>query len=135
VEEGKKILKQIHTGTCGNHTTSRTLVGKAFLASFYWPSAVADAEALVRRYESCQLFAKQIHAPAQALQMILAPRVENYNKENSNQARLIEVDSLKKERLVSCVRTPKYLDSMRRYYNRNVNDQFFVFEDLVLCKK
>ena len=30
VEEGEKILKEIHAGTCGNHTASRTLVGKAF---------------------------------------------------------------------------------------------------------
>ena len=64
-----------------------------------------------------------------------APRVENYNKENSGQARLIEVDSLEEEHLVSCVRTAKYLDSMRRYYNYNVNDQFFMVEDLVLRKK
>jgi len=30
VEEGKKILKEIHAGTCGNHAASRTLVGKDF---------------------------------------------------------------------------------------------------------
>jgi len=64
-----------------------------------------------------------------------APRVENYNKENSDQAWLIELDSLEEERLVSCVRTAKYLDSMRRYYNHNVNNRFFVVGDLVLCKK
>ena len=51
-----------------------------------------------------------------------APRVENYNKENSDQAWLIELDSLEEERLVSCVRTAKYLDSMRRYYICNVNN-------------
>ena len=64
VEEGKKILKEIHAGTCDNHAASRTLVGKAFQASFYWPSAVTDAEAFVRRCENCQFFAKQIHVPA-----------------------------------------------------------------------
>ena len=64
-----------------------------------------------------------------------APRVENYNEDNSNQARLIEVDSLEEECLVSCVWMAKYLDSMQRYYNRNINDQFFVVGDLVLCKK
>ena len=64
-----------------------------------------------------------------------APKVENYNKENSNQARLIELDSLEEERLVLCVRTAKYLDSMQRYYNRNVNNRFFVVDDLVLRKK
>jgi hypothetical protein len=72
MEEGEKILKEIHAGTCGNHIASRTLVGKAFRAGFYWPLVVADAEALVRRCENCQFFAKQIHVPAQALQMILA---------------------------------------------------------------
>ena len=30
VEEGKKILKEIHVGICDNHAASRTLVGKAF---------------------------------------------------------------------------------------------------------
>ena len=64
-----------------------------------------------------------------------APRVENYNKENSNQARLIEVDSLELEHLVTCVRTAKYLDGLRRYYNRNINDRFFMVGDLVLCRK
>ena len=63
------------------------------------------------------------------------PRVENYNKENSDQVQLIELDSLEEERLVSCVRIAKYLDSMRRYYNRNVNDRFFMVGDLVLRKK
>ena len=30
MEDGKKILKEIHGGTCGNHAASRTPVGKAF---------------------------------------------------------------------------------------------------------
>ena len=30
VEEGEKILKEIHAGTYGNHVASRTLVKKAF---------------------------------------------------------------------------------------------------------
>jgi len=38
--------------------------------------------------------------------------VENYNEEYFNQARLVELDSLEEERLVSCVWIAKYLDSM-----------------------
>ena len=64
-----------------------------------------------------------------------APRVENYNEENSDQARLIELDSLEEECLVTYVRTTKYLDGLCKYYNRNVNDQFFVVGDLVLRRK
>ena len=61
--------------------------------------------------------------------------MENYNEENFDQAWLVEFDSLEEERLVSCVQTAKYINSMRRYYNRNVNDRFFVVGDLVLRKK
>jgi hypothetical protein len=42
-EEGKEILQ-------GNHSASRTLVGKAFQSGFY-------AEALIRRCTNCQFFA------------------------------------------------------------------------------
>ena len=34
-EEGKEILDKIHSGCCGNHAASRTLVGKAFRTGFY----------------------------------------------------------------------------------------------------
>jgi hypothetical protein len=39
-EEGKQILDEIHSGCCGNHVASRTLVGKAFRSGFYWPTAL-----------------------------------------------------------------------------------------------
>ena len=41
-----------------------------------------------------------------------APMVENYNEENSNQARLVKVDNLEEERLVTYVQTAKYLDGL-----------------------
>jgi hypothetical protein len=63
-EAGIQLLHEIHSGTCGNHTASRTLVGKAFRAGFYWPTTVADAEKLVRRCDGCQFFTKRIHIPA-----------------------------------------------------------------------
>ena len=56
-DDGVKLLDDIHAGSCGNHVASRTLVGKAFRAGFYWPTAVADAEKLVRHCEGCQFFA------------------------------------------------------------------------------
>jgi hypothetical protein len=63
-EVGIQLLHEIHSGTCGNHAASRTLVGKAFRAGFYWASTVANAEKLVRRCDGCYFFAKQIHIPA-----------------------------------------------------------------------
>ena len=64
-----------------------------------------------------------------------APWVENYNEENSDQARLVELDSLEEEHLVTYVWTAKYFYGMRRYYNHNINDWFFVVGDLVLHRK
>ena len=46
-ENGVKLLLKIHSGSCGNHAASRTLVGKAFQSGFYWPTIVTDAKDLV----------------------------------------------------------------------------------------
>nr|CAH67840.1 OSIGBa0159H11-OSIGBa0137A07.3 [Oryza sativa] len=69
-EQGVELLVDIHEGDCGAHSASRTLVGKAFRQGFYWPTALNDAVDLVRRCRACQFHAKQIHQPAQALQII-----------------------------------------------------------------
>jgi hypothetical protein len=66
-QEGKDILEEIHKGICGNHASSRTLVSKAFRRAFYWPTALGNAEELVRRCQGCQYFAKQQHVPAYKL--------------------------------------------------------------------
>jgi hypothetical protein len=66
-EEGCDLLVEIHGGECGSHSSSRTLVGKAFRHGFYWPTALQNAAELVRSCKACQFHARQIHAPAQAL--------------------------------------------------------------------
>jgi hypothetical protein len=44
---GKQLLDENHAGQCGVHTASRTLVGKAFRSSFYWPTMKSDVVELV----------------------------------------------------------------------------------------
>jgi hypothetical protein len=65
-QEGKDILEEIRKGVCGNHASSRTLVCKAFRRAFYWPTALGNAEELVRRCQGCQYFAKQQRLGLQA---------------------------------------------------------------------
>jgi hypothetical protein len=69
-EEGCELLAEVHGGECGNHASSRTLVGKAFRHGFYWPIALQDVVELVKTCKACQFHAKQIHMPTQTLQMI-----------------------------------------------------------------
>ena len=52
-EEGRELLAEIHGGECGSHSSSRTLVGKAFRHGFYWPTALQDAAELVRSCKAC----------------------------------------------------------------------------------
>jgi hypothetical protein len=52
-EEGLDILREIHEGVCGNHAASKSLVGKAYRAGFWWPTAMSNAEDLVRRCQNC----------------------------------------------------------------------------------
>ena len=47
-EEGCEILCEIHEGDCGHHVSSKSLVTKAVRHGFYWLTAHADAEDLVR---------------------------------------------------------------------------------------
>jgi hypothetical protein len=61
---GKQLLDEIHAGQCRIHVASRTLVGKVFRSSFYWPTAKSDAAELVQRCEACQFLSKQQHLPA-----------------------------------------------------------------------
>jgi hypothetical protein len=66
----KQLLDEIHTGQCGVHAASRTLVRKVFRSGFYWPTTKNDAAKLVQRCEACQFLPKQQHLPAQQLQTI-----------------------------------------------------------------
>lgn len=62
---GRHLLEDIHTGQCGVHVASRTLVWKAFRPGFYCPTAKQDAADLVQKCEACQFLAKQQHLSAQ----------------------------------------------------------------------
>jgi hypothetical protein len=53
-KEGRKIPRDIHAGDCGHHTGAHSIVAKALLHGFYWPTAHADAVDLVRACVGCQ---------------------------------------------------------------------------------
>ena len=67
IEQGKRLLSDIHGGIYSHHATPRTLVKNAFRQGFFWPTTVDNAEYIVRTCEGCQYYARQTHLPAQAL--------------------------------------------------------------------
>ena len=68
--QGMQLLLEVNAGICGHHVAPRPPVGKAFRQGFYWPTALQDAEEVVRRCEGCQFYARQTHLPTQELQSI-----------------------------------------------------------------
>ena len=61
--------------------------------------------------------------------------MENYDEERAAAVRTEDVDRAEEEHLITCVRTAKYLEGLRRYYNRNVKGRSFAVGDLILRRK
>ena len=59
-EEGRVILNDIHSGTCGHHASSWAIVAKAYRAGFYWPRANEMAKEIVDKCEGCQFYSNMI---------------------------------------------------------------------------
>src|SRR3954468_9152790 len=69
-DKGLELLKDIHQGECGHHASAIAVVAKAFRHGFYWPTAKAAAEDLVKHCEGCQRFKAKSHLSASALKTI-----------------------------------------------------------------
>jgi hypothetical protein len=54
-----QLLRKIHSGVCGAHSSWCSIVGKAFRHRFYWPTAKDDAMEIVTKCKECQFFQKQ----------------------------------------------------------------------------
>ena len=61
--------------------------------------------------------------------------MENYDEEQAAAVWTEDIDWAKEECLITCVRTAKYLEGLRRYYNHNIKGHSFAVSDLVLYRK
>jgi hypothetical protein len=69
-DEGIQLLREIHSGVCGAHSSWRSIVGKAFRHGFYCPTAKDDAIEIVTKCKECQFFQKQTMKHADPLRPI-----------------------------------------------------------------
>ena len=47
-DELNYVLREVHKGSCGNHSGARALVHKVICAGYYWPTIQVDAKAYVK---------------------------------------------------------------------------------------
>src|SRR4051812_9837897 len=67
---GSSFWSKIHHGDCGHHTSSRAIAAKELRHGFYWPTALKDAEEMVKACNGCQHFGQLKHTPSAALNTI-----------------------------------------------------------------
>jgi hypothetical protein len=70
IPHSRELIQDIHAGVCGHHAALHTLVGNAFRQGFNWPTAVADANEVMRTCEGCQFYTHNTNLSAHALQTI-----------------------------------------------------------------
>jgi ribonuclease HI len=69
-EEGNQLLQDIHSRVCGAQSSWCSIVGKAFMHGFYWPTAKDDAMENVTKCKDCQFLQKQTTKHANSLRPI-----------------------------------------------------------------
>ncbi|KAL0404046.1 UNVERIFIED_CONTAM: hypothetical protein Sradi_2045400 [Sesamum radiatum] len=55
-EKAQYVLREIHEGSCGNHSGGRSLAQKIARQGYFWPTLEKDATEFARKCESCQRF-------------------------------------------------------------------------------
>ncbi|KAL0411713.1 UNVERIFIED_CONTAM: Retrovirus-related Pol polyprotein from transposon gypsy [Sesamum latifolium] len=69
-ERAQYVLREIHEGSCGNHSGGRSLAQKVTRQEYFWPTLVKDATDFAKKCESCQRFAALIHTPATPMEPV-----------------------------------------------------------------
>ncbi|KAL2252589.1 UNVERIFIED_CONTAM: hypothetical protein Sindi_0053600 [Sesamum indicum] len=69
-ERALYVMREIHEGSCGNHSGARSLAQKIMRQGYFWPTLVKDSKDLVRKCESCQKYASLIHQPVTPMEPI-----------------------------------------------------------------
>jgi hypothetical protein len=57
-EEGIQLLRNIHNGLCGSHSSWHSIISKAFRHDFCWPTGKDDAMEIVTKCMDYQFFQK-----------------------------------------------------------------------------
>ncbi|KAL0448978.1 UNVERIFIED_CONTAM: hypothetical protein Slati_1454200 [Sesamum latifolium] len=72
-DKAEYVLREVHEGSCGNHSGARSLARKVLRLGYYWPTMVKDALSLVQKCSPCQRHANYPHNPAAYMKTLESP--------------------------------------------------------------
>ena len=60
-EEAREMIKEVHSGECGEHQGKKKLYKCLLQMDYYWPTMKKDTAEFVKKCHSCQVQANLIH--------------------------------------------------------------------------
>ena len=69
----KLLIEELHEGICGSHTGGRSLFHRAITQGYWWPNMQKEVQEYVKKCDSCQRFASNIHNPEGVLNLLSSP--------------------------------------------------------------
>jgi len=73
VEQAQYIIKELHEGICGYHSSARTMATRILRAGYFWPTIEADCQDYIKKCKPCQKHGNLIHQKQEQLHSILSP--------------------------------------------------------------
>ncbi|CAL0305680.1 unnamed protein product [Lupinus luteus] len=72
-KEAEMILKEVHEGSFGTHANGHAMARKILRAGYFWMTMETDCCAYVKKCHKCQIYADNINAPPNPLNVLSAP--------------------------------------------------------------
>jgi len=72
-EQAEYILREIHEGICGYHSSARTMTSRILRVGYFWATMEGDCQAFVKKCILCQKHSHLIHQKQEQLHSILSP--------------------------------------------------------------
>ncbi|XP_027348120.1 uncharacterized protein LOC113859584 [Abrus precatorius] len=72
-DQANYVMREIHEGICGTHSSGRTMAAKILRAGYYWPTLTQDCHLFVKKCIPCQQYGPHIHQHADTLRPISSP--------------------------------------------------------------
>ncbi|KAG7567917.1 Reverse transcriptase domain [Arabidopsis thaliana x Arabidopsis arenosa] len=71
--EVEVVMREVHEGLCGSHSSGRAMAFKIKRMGYYWPTMITDCVKFAQKCKRCQLHAPLIHQPSELFSSISAP--------------------------------------------------------------
>src|SRR3954470_15950016 len=71
--EAELIMREIHEGSFGTHSSGHSMAKKILRAGYYWMTIESDCYVYVKKCHKCQVYADRIHVPPTPLNVLTSP--------------------------------------------------------------